>query len=327
MSNHTFPVIQSTLSPIHLATWITEQYGLTDVSCRVLKTNMNHSYRVAAGNEDYILRIYDHTYRTRQQAEEEVLLLNKIKDIVSASYPIGDVHNQYINEIPAPEGTRCAVLFSFAQGKKVRNLTTDLNSRIGTEVGRFHKSTQNTTTKRTDYSISILIDWAHDQLANHIPVELEEMQFIKNMSGVLSQAFDKSLTKGIVHLDIWYDNMAIEEDGTITLFDFDNCGNGWLVLDLGYYCMQLFYTEPDLTEYERKKKAFIDSYRSLMPLPDEELPLIPYAGMAIWIYYMGVQAQRFDTFGNFFLSANYVKMMIARVKGWLKYNKVEMLAD
>jgi Ser/Thr protein kinase RdoA (MazF antagonist) len=325
MENKPFPVIDSTLSPEYLADWIAEKYGFKNVSCRLLKTNMNHSYRVTADNEEYILRVYNYKHRNIQQVAEEVKLLNKLKDTVSVSSPIAYATKEFIHEINAPEGSRCVVLFSFAEGKKLRHLTTELNFKIGTEVGKFHLSTKNTSIGRVDYSVETLITRAYQQIAAYISEELEEMRFIKNSATVLSEVFSKfPLASGVVHLDIWYDNMNIREDGTVTLFDFDNCGNGWMILDIGYYCMQLFYTEPDGAEYEKKRAAFIDGYRSITPVPDEELELIPYAGLAIWIYYLGVQAERFDNFANIFLSENYIKMMISRVKGWLKYYAIEI---
>ena len=33
---------------------------------------------------------------------------------------------------------------------------------------------------------------------------------------------------------------------------------------------------------------------------------------------MGMAGQRFDNFANIFLSENYIRMMISRVKGWLE---------
>ena len=118
--------------------------------------------------------------------------------------------------------------------------------------------------------------------------------------------------------------MSITEDSKITLFDFDNCGNGWLVLDIGYFCMQLFHTQPDKNEYEKKRNSFLRGYKEITNISEEEILQIPYAGLAIWIYYLGVQAERFDNFSNIFFTENYLKMYISKVKEWLLYNHVEI---
>lgn len=327
VSGQAFPVIDSTLSPAHLAGWLAEGYGFTEVSCSLLKTNMNHSYRVTADGSSYILRVYNHAHRSYVQVHEEVALLNKLKVGVSVSYPIRNAIGQFISTINAPEGERVVVLFSFADGRKQRHLSVELNHNIGIQIGRMHNVTKGQTINRSDYSVETLVKWAYAQAANYISAGLEEMKAIQNSVQALSVAFSRyPLRRGIVHLDIWYDNMAITDDGQVTLFDFDNCGNGWLILDVGYYCMQLFYTEPDKAQYEEKKKAFLDGYRSATPLPHEELEVIPYAGLAIWTYYLGVQAQRFDNFANIFLSENYVRMYIGRVKDWMTYHNIAMPA-
>jgi hypothetical protein len=41
-----FPVINSVLSPDYLALWVAAQYGFCNVTCRLLKANMNDSYLV-----------------------------------------------------------------------------------------------------------------------------------------------------------------------------------------------------------------------------------------------------------------------------------------
>ena len=328
MNNSVFPVIDSTLSPEHLAIWVAEQYGFGSASCTLLKTNMNHSYLVKANNEQYILRIYNQKHRDILQVSAEVDLLNEMKNTVNVSYPIVNAKGIFVQEINAPEGKRCAVLFSFAKGKNLRFITAEFNNKIGEQIGRLHKATQNKTIERTQYSAQTLVGWAYKQAAKHISEELEEMKMIKKSEAILSNKFSIPLLRtGIVHLDIWYDNMNIQEDGTVTLFDFDNIGNGCLVLDIGYYCMQMYYIETDKTKYEKKKAAFIEGYRSVTPVSEEELELIPYAGLAIWIYYLGIQAQRFDNFANIFLSENYVKMYIGRVKDWLRYHNIDLPLD
>ena len=326
MNNEVFPVINSTLSPDHLAVWVAVQYGFKNVNCHVLKTNINHTYKITADDADYILRVYNPQHRNLHDVEEEVKLLCGLKHVISISFPLANAQKEYVQKINAPEGNRYAVLFSFAEGTKMRHLTAALNFNIGVEVGSFHQFTRDKAIERMSYSVDLLITWSYRHLARYMPGEMEEMQFIKASEAILSDAFGQpGLTKGIVHLDIWYDNLTIRDNGTITLFDFDNCGTGWLILDIGYYCMHLFYIEPDKAEYERKKEAFIEGYLSKNRLGGNELELIPYAGLAIWIHYLGVAAKNFDYIGNFYLSENYVKMMITRVKEWLKYNDIEIL--
>lgn len=320
MKQNNFPVIDSTLSPQHLAKWIAEEYSFSDVSCHLLRAYMNHTYSVVTKSKRYVLRVYNHSHRDEQKVNEEIKLLDSIKDKVNVSYPIPDKYGNLVKEINAPEGRRYVVLFSYAIGSQIRHSTVELNRQIGIEVGKLHNLTKGQSTQRDSYSIDRLISWSYSQIIKYIPTALEEIQFIKKSERVLSDVFNKyPLPQGIVHLDVWYSNMAVDDDGNVTIYDFDCIGNGPFVLDIGYYCMQLFYVESDKIEYEKKKASFIAGYRSQFSLTSQELELVPYAGFAIWVYYLGVQAQRYDNFANHFFTENYIKMMIGRVKGWLSY--------
>jgi len=326
----TFPVIDSTLSAEHLSSWIIERYHLSDiVHCRLFRTNMNHTYFVTTPDKKYVLRVYSHDKRTETEITEEIGLLNllKEKDIL-VSYPISDRENKYVQKIDAPEGMRYAVLFSFGEGNKMRFLTEELCREIGKIVAKMHQTTQNKSIDRIRYDIRILAEQPYRQTQTYFPESLEAMKFIKGSTKLLNTVFNGNqielLRSGIVHLDVWYDNMSIDDEGRITLFDFDNCGNGWLILDVGYFCMQLFYVEHDRSEYEKKRAAFLDGYGKIFPFQDEELALIPYAGLSIWIYYLGLQAERFDNFANIFFTENYLKMYIGRVKEWLCYHDIEV---
>ncbi|GAA3560474.1 phosphotransferase [Snuella lapsa] len=150
------------------------------------------------------------------------------------------------------------------------------------------------------------------------------MKFIKAIGKSFQNLDFNNTKKGVVHMDIWYDNMAVTNEKEITIFDFDFCGNGAQILDLGYFCKQLFHIEADKKEYERKMKYFLEGYQSIRLLSDDELKLIPQAGLAVYVFYLGVQAQRFD-WSNIFLSENYLKMFyVARLKSWIEYNNIEI---
>lgn len=119
-------------------------------------------------------------------------------------------------------------------------------------------------------------------------------------------------------MDIWYDNMAITKENEITIFDFDFCGNGWQILDVGYFCKQLFFIESDKNQYELKVQSFLKGCQKIKKLSDKELKLIPKAGTSVFVFYLGIQAQRYD-WSNVYLSENYLKMFVRRIKSWNEY--------
>ena len=73
--------------------------------------------------------------------------------------------------------------------------------------------------------------------------DTEEMNFMRLAQRYLLKEFENAnisqIRQGIVHLDIWFDNLNITTNNQVTIFDFDFCGNGWLCLDIAYYILQL----------------------------------------------------------------------------------------
>jgi Ser/Thr protein kinase RdoA (MazF antagonist) len=195
-------------------------------------------------------------------------------------------------------------------------------------MAKLHQTTLNQELKRMDYDVNTLIQLPYQYATTHFSETIPEMQFLKyggdQITAVFKEVDATKLRYGSVHLDLWYDNMNIENEETITIFDFDFCGNGWLLLDIAYFNLQLFNTEPDLKLYQLKSDAFFNGYQDITNISEEEFSLLPYAGFALWNFYLGVQSQRFDNWSNIFLSENYLKHFIGVIRKWLKYNHIKI---
>ena len=322
----TFPVSNSTLSEKELGDFIKYKYNLSkSFECKLFRTGLNHTYFITNTKRKFVIRVYCHKWRTKTEIQEELLLLELLKkNNLSVSYPISDKEDNQIQEINAPEGIRYVVLFSFAKGEKMRFMNNNTCSEIGSLIAKIHNITANKSINRTDYNSELLLKKSYKQLAYFFAENLTEMRYLKELNYKISETFERinplNFQKGIVHLDIWYDNLSVKNNKEITIFDFDNCGNGLLILDIGYFCKQLFFIESDKEKYESKVKSFLNGYREIRELSDEEIKLIPEAGASIFAFYLGVQAQRFD-WSNLFLTENYLKMFVGRIKSWMEYYK------
>lgn len=328
-----FPVITSTLSAKELGQFTKERYNLSaDCTCTLFRTGINHTYFINGGSTKYALRVYSHNWRSESDILEEINLLNVLKENgIGVSYPIADINNNFIQTINAPEGSRYAVLFSFAEGDKIRIMDKETCFSIGSLMAKFHNITVNRKNDRVQYNTETLLKLPYKYATAYFSEELPEMKFIKQQIEELSPFFEKtdlnSIPKGIVHMDIWYDNMNVTAENKVTLFDFDFCGNGLLIFDVAYFCKQLFHIEANKDEYELKVQSFLNGYQSIRKLSTDELQLIPKAGVAIWIYYLGVQSSRFD-WSNIFLTENYLKILfVGRIKSWIEYHETKAITN
>lgn len=317
-----FPVTRSTLSAKELGAFIKDRYQLNEnFTCELFRTGINHTYFISSGETKYVIRVYSHNWRSEDEITEELKLLKLLKgNKIAVSFPIQDKNGAFIQKINAPEGTRYVVLFSFAQGGKIRFMDKETCYSIGSLMAKIHSFPLNKAIDRISYNKQSLVALPYEHLKQFFPEELAEMEFIKAFGESFRDSDFDNVRKGVVHMDIWYDNMAVVNEKEITIFDFDFCGNGWQVLDIAYFCKQLFFIEPDKKQYESKIQSFLNGYQKVRALSDNELRLIPKAGASVFVFYLGVQARRFD-WSNIFLTENYLKMFVGRIKSWLDYYK------
>ncbi|UBM59669.1 phosphotransferase [Marinilongibacter aquaticus] len=324
------PALSSILSAQYLADLVAEKYALEGkVVCTMLKTGVNHSYAVHTEKEKFVFRVYCRNWRSEQEVGEEIKHLNALaKGGIRVSTPVKDKNENYIQRIQAIEGQRMAVLFSFARGNSIKNPSVEICQNLGAEIGKMHQFVEHKSLNRKTYSAHTLVTWAYEMTKGYFGDSSQEMLYFERANTKISEAFASAdshqLRSGIVHLDLWHENMKVDENGEITLFDFDNCGNGYLFLDLSYALMLLFKNEPDFEQFEKKKEALLAAYGQSSTLSDAEIRLIPYGGLAIWLHYTGIHVQRFDDFSNQFFSAEFLKFWIQIVDRWMKYNGVDI---
>lgn len=180
----TFAATASILSAQQLGLFVIEKYGLSKNSiCSLLRTGMNHTYLLADNEAKSILRVYSHNWRSKAEVEEEIRLLTLLKDNgISISYPVADVDGNYIQEIDAPEGVRYAVVFSYAEGGKVRFIDPDACAKIGVIMAQMHNVTEHTALERIDYNDTTLLELRYRYAQHFFSDDLPEMQFVKTLS-------------------------------------------------------------------------------------------------------------------------------------------------
>lgn len=327
----TFPVTSSIVSSAHLGQFLQNKYSLPEnTSCQLLKAGVNHSYLLTDGTQKAIFRLYSLNWRTEMEIREELRLLTQLQENgLPVSYPLADTEGTFMQEIDAPEGKRLGVLFSFAEGEKLLTFSTELHYTIGQIMARFHKLTHNLKLDRVSYTPQRLLVDSVEFVKPFLPEDSAEMTFLYDAQRYLLAEFstiDRTKTReGTVHLDIWFDNLNINKDDQVTLFDFDFCGNGLLCTDIAYYILQIHSTEADEAEFSKKKESFLAGYESITKISEEEKSLLPMLALSVYFFYLGVQCQRFDNWSNVFLNELYLKRFInLRVKRWADVNKLAM---
>lgn len=325
-----FQVINSTLSANKLRDLIRYKYDLSEnADCKLFRAAMNHLYIVTDGVKKYVFRVYTHDWRTKLEIDEELRFLLHLKNSnTPVAYPIRDIADELVQEFHAPEGKRYGVLFSYAKGLKTARFTADTSFYVGKGLAKVHQAAENFTLNRINYNIQTLQDESLIRTKLFFKGSSDEVQFLESLSNFLKTKFnnlnEKQIRSGAVHLDVWFDNMHIDKEKEVTFFDFDFCGNGWLCLDISYFLYQLFLTNPNENDYSVKAESFLKGYESESKISEEEKKLLPYACLAIMIYYISIQCDRFEYWTNIFLNEDHLKRFVGNLKRWITYNEIDL---
>lgn len=332
MTTKDLPVTESTLSALYLGNFLQEMYRLgTSTTCKLFRTGINHLYVVTDNSSKFVFRVYTLGWRTKLEISEEVRLLSHLQaNNVPVAYPLADRKGNYIQDLNAPEGIRYGVLFSFAKGKKVPQFNEATSFSIGCTMAKMHQVTKNFVLGRVTYDAKTLLEDSYNVSSTFFNKGTEQMIFVENATKYLMEEYKKVNTdevrSGIIHLDIWFDNLHVSGEDEITLFDFDFCGNGWLCHDIAYYMLQLYNTRQSDDAYQKKLESFIKGYESIQEITGEEKRIIPMIAVSIWFFYLGVQCNRFDNWSNVFLSEDHFRRFIGIIKKWIEYHNFKIEA-
>ncbi|WP_176842439.1 phosphotransferase enzyme family protein [Chitinophaga filiformis] len=296
-----FPTLYSTLSPTALATYISQQYTFGPLECKFIVRGVGDTYLVSAANERFILRIYRPSHRTLANIQAEVELLTALHTAeVSVSYPLADKDGHYIQSLPGAEGTRHAVLFSYAEGRS-HNILSDVQLRnFGQEMARFHNISSQIQLSKDRWTFDLettlfqplaaVKDYFSEDPATYDWL----LQSADKVKTFLSQLDTSRFSYGYCHFDFLPKNFHFDSQDNITFFDFDFFGTGWLAYDLMTFHQQLLLDMQmgRLTAEQRERtwSLFVEAYRSERALSEEELAAIPYLGLGFWVFYMGFHA-------------------------------------
>ncbi len=322
-----FPVQYSTLSANALKSYISDAYGLQLISCKFLLRGVSDTYIIEATDTKYVLKIYRELHRSYAEIQGEVELLNLLKDGgANVAHPIADIKGNQLQQFYAPEGNRYGILFSYAEGAPVMDLTDDQLKTIGREMAKVHNITSAVKLQhpRREYNIETTLAGplkSFEPAFKDLPDEYAYMQLlVGKVAEKLNTIDTTSFSYGYCQYDFLPKNFHFDHAGNLTFFDFDFAGQGVLVNDLMsffvHFFMHVYTGKLKDDEADRMFAVFVAAYRQVREVSDEELKAIPYLGVGFWIFYLGFQHEHFDDWSNPFFGPKFVKDRVGLIKVW-----------
>ena len=229
----------------------------------------NTNYVIIANKKKYILTIFEKRVKEQDLPFfcELISLLNKSG--FKCPLPLLNLENSPISTFKRKKLT----ILTFISGKSKENLSNENCEDIGKEAAKLHLLTSNFKIHRKN-ALSIE-SWRnmfenikdkcikiHKDLPNLIEANLKDIE--KN--------WPSNLPSGIIHADLFKDNIIFENNKVSGIIDFTFSCNDFYALEIAICFNALCFdgVKSNLSFNVTKAKKFIDGYSSIRKLSDQE---------------------------------------------------------
>jgi homoserine kinase type II len=231
--------------------------------------NSNFLLRTARGQ--YILTLYE----KRVKAEDLPFFIGLMEHLaaggVTCPQPVHNRTGGVLGELAA----RPATIVTFLDGISIRRPTVRHCGEVGAALARMHLAGKNFTLKR-DNALSVqswpsLLKTAEAR-ADEVAPRLREESAAE--LGFLQTCWPQNLPNGVIHADLFNDNVFFLGDKLSGLIDFYFACNDALAYDLAI-CLSAWCFETDNQFNVSKGQSMISAYERVRRLHDAEVAALP----------------------------------------------------
>jgi Ser/Thr protein kinase RdoA (MazF antagonist) len=258
------------------------RYDVADDRIRQLGGFESFIYEFERGARDYILRIGHSLRRTEAQIQGEVDWINYLaRGGVSVSGAVRSVGGNLVESIAdAHDGRFLVTAFAKAQGRPPWEVgwTRELYEIYGQLLGRMHALAKAYKPADGNWLRPHWDDPVMDYVEETLPAsEALAREKYRTLVAYLQTLPRDDESYGLIHYDAHGANLYVDDNGTITLFDFDDCAYGWFILDIAMVLFYIVMGEQDERGFTREfMNHFLRGYRRENQLDAMWLKEIPY---------------------------------------------------
>ena len=271
----------------------------------------NTNYFLSINNKKFILTIYEKRVKSVDLPFFSDLMLSLNKANFKCPAPISNNNTSTISNF---EGKKLMIV-SFLEGKAKQNLSPNNCKAVGVETAKMHELTKSFKLKRQN-NLSVnswrgLFDSVKDKcskLHKDLPKLIEE-----NLSSV-ERHWPKDLPKGIIHADLFHDNIFFDKDKFSGIIDYYFSCEDFFAFEIAICFNALCFdgVKENLSFNVTKAKNFIDGYSSVRKLSNLEKESIKVLSQGAALRFLLTRV--FD-------ALNTVEGAIVKVKDPIEYLK------
>lgn len=293
-----YGITHSILNPSHIKQLIQKNYRLQNPRVTLFHNGFrNQSYFVNANEKQYLLKVYDHGFKSRATLTGIYQFLKTCdKSGLKVSLPITLISEDILLLIDAPEGERYAVLYEYlpaAQQNAATIRSIDCQS-FGKLAARLHLFADSFPYQESieDLTMHQILDEPLQVITSHLGNRHRITREVSQIATEIKSAFRtltiQTSTYGICHGDLHIGNV-LQTQNQLALIDFDFLCRSHRVYDIATFLWGNYSTDFSKDEIEKRQLAFLSGYNKVRPLTELELAAVPYFRMARQIWFIGVQ--------------------------------------
>ena len=231
--------------------------------------NSNYLVQTEAGR--YILTLYEKRVAPKDLPYFLALMEHLAARGIRCPLPVHDREGRNLRKLAG----RPAALINFLDGVSVRRASIEQCASLGKALGRLHVAGESFAQTRAN-SLS-LSGWG--PLANAFGERADTV--IRGLAGEigkelahLDKAWPRDLPQGVIHADLFPDNVFFLGQEVSGLIDFYFACNDMLAYDIAI-CLNAWCFESDASFNITKARAFLQAYEGVRPLTANELAALP----------------------------------------------------
>jgi homoserine kinase type II len=231
----------------------------------------NTNYMVHTSDGTFILTLYERRVDTADLPFFLGLLEHLNNRGISCPMPVRNRAGDVLTEISG----RTAALVTFLEGVWPRRPQTSHCAAVGRALAELHLAGESYAQTRPN---ALSLEGWH-ALFERFETRADEVSkglgvLINYELAYLDRAWPKNLPSGVIHADLFPDNVFFIGEQLSGLIDFYfACNDAW-VYDLAI-CLNAWCFEPDFSFNATKSRALIGAYQSLRPLTSAETAAFP----------------------------------------------------
>lgn len=235
----------------------------------------NTNYFINTLAQDYILTIYEKRVDENDLPFFINLLSNLSENKFPCPKPIANKNNQKINKIK----NKNAALVTFLNGQSKNKITSDECFEIGKITAQLHEITKKfNVSRKNNLSIESWQNIFEKTIKQKIDLDETIIKKTKNYLNFLKDNWPKNLPQGIIHADLFPDNIFFTNNKVSGIIDFYFACNDFFAYEIAI-CINSICFDNNSTFNMTKAKNLIDGYSSVRTLSEDEKKYLPILSM------------------------------------------------